>query len=283
MKHLLCWCLVLVAGRVLANDLPTFAGPAMGTTYRVILGNELRGQSLGCVHREIESVVERLEQAASTWRQHSDISRFNHAIAGDWVPVSKDLIAIVEIAQEVHLRSGGAFDITIAPLLRLPETASIEVREKVLGYVGMEHLSVRTDPPALRKKKNGVELDVGGIGPGYGVDQIGNRLLELGSVSHVVELGGEIRAWGYQPDNTYWRIQTRGLRTTSERVLRPGQALAFASSRPGHALIDPRTGHAMQCVHSVMCVEASTCAEADAEAVASLINSQTKDIEGTQK
>lgn len=279
MKHVVCWWLICMSCKVVANELPTVAGPAMGTTYRVILGSELPGQTVGAVHRAIEQRIEQLEQATSTWRKQSDVSRFNRASADHWVPVSKDLIAIVQIAQAVHLFSGGAFDITIAPLLRLPQPVSPAARENVLRYVGMRHLDVRSDPPALKKTKGGVELDLGGIGPGYAVDQIGELLLELGSSSHLVELGGEIRAWGYQSDNTCWTVQVRGLHGPKKRVLNPGQALAFASSRPDHVLIDPRTGREARCRYSVISMEASTCAEADAKAVARLINAQAEHVE----
>ena len=104
---------------VAAAEMPTLAGPAMGTTYRVTLAADISGMSRGEVHREVEAVLARIDRAASTWRDDSDASRFNRAAAGEWVAVSKDLVTLVETAREIHEQSDGAFDVTVGPLVRL--------------------------------------------------------------------------------------------------------------------------------------------------------------------
>jgi FAD:protein FMN transferase len=260
----------------MAAELPTLAGPAMGTTYRVTLGAIPPGLSRGEVHREIEAVLARIDQAANTWRQDSDASRFNRAAAGEWMAVSADLVAIVEIARGVHHRSDGAFDITIAPLLRLPPGDRSEAaRVAALARVGMQHIESRASPLALRKRIDGVEIDLGGIGPGYAVDRIGGRLVELGSASHLVELGGEVRAWGTRPDGTRWRVRLCGKGTDDRAAkvvdLAPGEAIATATSRPGRSPIDPRTGAVVENAPGTVSRRAATCGEADAEAVAALV------------
>ncbi len=276
-------CLTLVVGVVgcgaMAAELPTLAGPAMGTTYRVTLGAIPLELSRGDVHREIEAVLARIDQAANTWRQDSDASRFNRAAAGEWVAVGTDLVAIVEIARSVHARSDGTFDITTAPLLRLPPGGSQSDRAAALKLVGMQHLESRRAPPALRKRLDGVEIDLGGIGPGYAVDRIGERLVALGSASHLVELGGEVRAWGARPDGSKWRVRLRGQQSGGDGNgavidLTPGEALATATSRPGRSPVDPRTGKVIQHAPATVTTRAATCAEADAEAVAALVTAQ---------
>jgi thiamine biosynthesis lipoprotein len=273
MNRFLMVCVVVGGAGATAAELPTLAGPAMGTTYRVVLGADLSGRSRGEVHREVEAVLARIDEAANTWRQDSDASRFNRAAAGEWVAVSNDLVAIVEIARGVHGRSGGRFDITIAPLLRLPPgTAPERRRAAAVAHVGMRHLESRATPPALRKQVSGVEIDLGGIGPGYAVDRIGERLLELGSAAHLVELGGEVRAWGARPDGEPWRVRVRGRVASAEViVLSPGEALAWATSRPGRSPVDPRTGAVVDRGLETVSIRAATCAEADAEAVAALL------------
>jgi thiamine biosynthesis lipoprotein len=275
----LCFALVVVAVGcgAMAAELPTLAGPAMGTTYRVTLGAIPPGLSRGEVHREIEAVLARIDQAANTWRADSDASRFNRAAAGSWVAVGADLVAIVEIARGVHARSDGAFDITIAPLLRLPPgDGSQRDRAVALKLVGMQHVESRASPPALRKRMDGVEIDLGGIGPGYAVDRIGGRLVELGSASHLVELGGEVRAWGTRPDGSRWGVVLRGQQGGDGEGavvdLAPGEALATATSRPGRPPVDPRTGAVVRDAPMSASVQAATCAEADAKAVAMLIH-----------
>jgi len=233
--------------------LPTFAGPAMGTTYRVTLARDVPGMSLGEVHREVEEVLVRLDRALSTWRPDSDASRFNEAQRGEWIDVAPDLIAVVEIARRVHDDTDGAFDITAGA-----------------GLVGRMHeVETRTAPPSLQKQTGSLRLDLGGIGPGYAVDQIGDRLRELGSSSHLVELGGEVRAWGERAAGEPWRVV---LRHTGENMhLAAGEALATSTARAGRSPIDPRTGGVVAPAVPVATVRAATCAEADARAVAELV------------
>jgi thiamine biosynthesis lipoprotein len=257
MKILLsCALMIACVTRAGAESPPTLAGPAMGTTYRVTLGGDIPGKTQGEFHREIEDVLARLDRALSTWRSDSDASRFNQASAGEWVTVAPDLVAVVTIARQVHDDTGGAFDITAAA-----------------GTVaGMHLIEVREQPPALRKARDGVALDLGGIGPGYAVDAIGARLVELGSENHLVELGGEVRAWGSPPSGSRWRVAIRGTRDVWE--LAPGEAVATSTVRPGRSPVDPRTGRVVTPRLRSATVRAATCAEADARAVAALLLGQ---------
>lgn len=236
-----------------AGDPPTFAGPAMGTTYRVTLARDVPGLTRGEVHREVEAVLARLDRALSTWRGDSDATRFNRAPAGEWVDVSPDLIAVVAIARRVHDDTGGAFDITAAA-----------------GTVaGMHLVEIREQPPALRKARDNVALDLGGIGPGYAVDVIGDRLIALGSSDHLIELGGEVRAWGFRAAGEPWRVALR--HDSSVVALAPGEAIATSTARQGHSPVDPRTGRVVTPDVPFATVRAATCAEADARAVAALV------------
>lgn len=280
MKRCLSLIVVLCATAAIGADLPTLAGPAMGTTYRVTLGAVPAGTSRGQLHREVEAVLACIDQAANTWRTDSDASRFNRAAAGMWVDVTADLVAIVEIARRMHVRSEGAFDITLAPLLRVsPRSVSASDWAAAFGRVGMRHVESRANPPALRKRMEGVAIDLGGIGPGYAVDRIGERLVMLGSPSHLVELGGEVRAWGTKPDGVPWRVRVRGsvVEGGENAVvdLAPGEAIATATSRPGRSPIDPRTGQVVHSASATVSVRGATCAEADALAIAAMILTST--------
>jgi thiamine biosynthesis lipoprotein len=263
-------CLVLPA---VAEPI-VLAGPAMGTTYRVVLAAQVPGHTHGEVHREIEAVLARIDAAASTWREDSDVSRFNRAEAGEWIEVGDDLFRLLETARQVHAETDGAFDPTVGPLGRLwqageepTEAALAAARTRVgMGLVESQPAAAGR-PAALRKLRAGVELDLGGIGPGYGVDSIGERLAELGSRGHLVELGGEARAWGTRADGTSWRLAVRG-EAAAGRELPPGRAVAFATVRPGRSPIDPRTGRPAATAEATVTAEASTCVVADARAVA---------------
>jgi thiamine biosynthesis lipoprotein len=246
----------------------------MGTTYRVVLAADIPSLTRGAVHRELEAVLARIDAAASTWRHDSDVSRFNRMAAGEWLEVGEDLPRIVAIARAVHAETDGAFDITVAPLVRLwqgggePTEAAITAARSLVGMHLIESRPATAGrPAALRKLRAGVALDLAGIGPGYGVDCLGERLVALGSRGHLVELGGEARAWGTRPDGGPWQVALPWA-AGGPRALPPGRAVAFATGRPGRPAIDPRSGRpAPGAVHASV-AEAGSCAAADARAVA---------------
>jgi len=246
-----------MVGRARGEEPVTFAGPAFGTTYRVTLARPISGLAPGEVHRELERVLATIDRAASTWREDSDASRFHAASVDEWVSVADDLAAIVEIARGIHTASRGAFDITAA--------------------TGMQFLELRREAgrASVRKRRAGLRLDLGGIGPGYAVDRLGARLCELSSPAHLVELGGEVRGWGMRGDGEPWRVrlQHAGLPGGGaiEVPLAAGEALATSSRRPGGSHVDPRSGSPVTSGPQAVTVRAASCAEADAWAVAAIV------------
>ena len=257
-----------------AAELDTFAGPAMGTTYRVTLAAGSVGMSRDELHREVERLLAAIDRTASTWREDSDASRFNLAPAGEWVEVAEDLVAIIESARRVHEESAGVFDITVP----LPAKSGAErSAELASARGGMRLLETRRQAgaAAIRKLEDGVRLNLGGIGPGYAVDRIGGLLWDLGSRTHLVELGGEVRGWGRQPDGDPWRVRLVHAGVSTGRIVEldaeSGGAVATSSRRPGGSHVDPRTGRVVTTGPVAVSVRAATCAEADAWAVAAVV------------
>ena len=282
-----------------AEEMPTLAGPAMGTTYRVTLAADISGMTRGEVHRDVEAVLARIDRAASTWRADSDASRFNRAAMDEWVTVSADLATLVDTARVIHEQSAGAFDITVGPLVRLwtVGTPSAAVIAEARGCVGMRLVESRAAPEegraALRKSRAGVEIDLSGIAPGYAVDRVGERLQELGSTAHLVELGGEVRAWGRPAEGRPWRVRLRDVDAdrglTHHIDLADGTALATSTCRPGRSPIDPRSGQPVTSSRfgnsgmssRTATVRAANCAMADAWAVAAVVLELEPDRDGT--
>lgn len=273
-----------------AAELPTFAGPAMGTTYRVTLARDVAGQSLGELHRETDRLLTRLDEQLSTWRKDSDASRFNAADTGVWFAAGDDLFRVVQIAQEMHCQTDGRFDITVGPLVRwwqsrLPGTQGgalleAEPPRSILSRIGSKLIESQpmTDdrPGALRKLAPGLEIDLSAIGPGYAVDQIGERLIALGSAAHLVELGGEVRAWGRRDDGSPWRVvvRTSAAGEMQQQVIKlaDGRAVAVAAASGSRPVIDPRSGLLCQNAPAPEpIIYADSCAEADALATAALL------------
>jgi hypothetical protein len=173
-----------------------FGGPTMGTTYHVRLVAAESAVDLPQLKKHIESLLAEIDRQMSTYRDDSELSRFNRAPAGKWFVVSRSTARVVAAAQEISRKTDGALDVTVAPLVRLwhfgptepgsagaaftpPPDAAVQ---SALALVGYEKLEVRRDPPALRKHAAGLEVDLSSIAPGYaarfgprGGDMTGSR------------------------------------------------------------------------------------------------------------
>lgn len=185
-------------------------GEAFGTGWMV----RVRGVGAAEAGREpLSALVEReldsVDRAMSNWREDSEVSRLNAGAGRGATAVSGPLAEVLGSALEVHRDSGGAFDITVAPLLRLygfgpegapsgpaPDPASLaEARARVgSGRLSLERAG--DGGGILHRSAEGIELDLSGIAKGYAADRISAALAAAGLPEHLVEIGGEIRMQG---------------------------------------------------------------------------------------
>src|SRR5687768_11997814 len=141
------------------------SGPTMGTTYSIKVADPPDGISASTVQDATREVFDLIDRSMSGYRVDSEISRFNSATSTEWFDVSSDLATVVDAALQVSEQSGGAFDITVGPLVAawgfgksgepidLPDDARLlELR----AHVGYEKLHARLSPPALRKDDPGL-------------------------------------------------------------------------------------------------------------------------------
>ena len=245
------------------------------------------------VRSAFQEVFEDVDLATSGWRDDSEVAGFQAAAAGEPRPIGATLEAVLGIALEVARASGGAFDPTVGPLVRLwgfgPEGAQqlpsdAEV-EATLAGVGWDELTL--GPGTLTPRRTGLELDLSGVAKGLAVDGMAARLQVLGSTNFLVEIGGEFVAGGVRPGGGPWRlgIERPALRPDSTPELWRAievsdQALATSGNyrnvrgegneRYGHT-IDPRTGRPVDNDVFSVTVLADSCALADALATAFLV------------
>jgi len=209
-----------------------WSGRAFGTTWRVRAIDPPPEPSPEALGAEIEALLRTIDAQVSSWRADSELSRFAAADTTGWWPVSADTARLVAAALALHDRSDGAFDPTVAPLVALwgfgpaprrrtpPSEAEIAA---VRPRVGAARIAVRADPPALRKARPDVALDLTALTEGFAVDAIARRLGERGLARHLVELGGELRASGAGPGGAPWRVG----------VERPDAPAGAAPATPG--------------------------------------------------
>jgi thiamine biosynthesis lipoprotein len=238
-------------------------GRTMGTTYHVTV--VARGGVSGLQER-IDRRLEEIDRSLSTYREDSEISRFNRfQPVGEEFRVSGDFLRVMKTASRVFTLSGGAWDGTVRPLVDLwgfgpagpvrepPPPEQVAAR---LADVGFQKIEIR-NTGALVKRQASVTLDLSSIAPGYGVDQVAEVTRREGFTDFLVEIGGEVRAGGSRPDGRAWRVGIGRPRADAapDEVYRvaPLRDAAFSTSgdyrsyfvrdgvRYSH-ILDPRTG-----------------------------------------
>lgn len=247
-----------------------FSGPTMGTTYHVTVVGARRKADGPRVQECIDDVLARVDRRLSTYSDQSEITAFNRSSSTNWVSVSDTLFAVLAAAHRVSVETDGAFDISVAPLVRLwgfgpagngePQAGAVPTPEFVhdaTAITGYSWLELRTTPDrAARKNRTPLELDVNGIAPGYAVDRVSTCIGRAGFADHLVEIGGEIRAAGKRGDGQPWRIAIErpmaGERATYAAIALTGMAVSTSGSyrdfrrlpdgRMISHTIDPRLG-----------------------------------------
>ena len=191
------------------------SGPTMGTTYTVKVAAAPPSVDAARVRVVIDDVLAQIDRSMSGYRADSEVAKFNASASTQWYAVSGDLAAVVQAALDIGEASGGAFDITVAPLVAawgfgpagepkvLPTDQEIASLRSRIGY---RMLHVRRDPPALRKDVAQLSIDLNGIAPGYAVDRLAERLLALRIDDFMIDIGGEICARGRNARGEPWHI-----------------------------------------------------------------------------
>lgn len=227
------------------------------------------------------SLVGRLEEKWSVFQPHSELSRFNAAEVSQWVELSSETMELVIRGLVAYQQTAGAFDMTAASLTeawgfsrskgRMPSAAELEAALKQVGscYVEVDQAARR-----LRKRKDGLKVNPGGIGKGLALDRVAawlrssqvENFLIHGGKSSIVAAGNRARSPGEG-----WQIAVRNPRN-NEQVLgilhlfdqslgttgHAHQFFHYQGQRFGH-VIDPRSGWPIQGIESitVLCTEAA--------------------------
>ncbi len=237
----------------------------MGTVWHVTLsvppGQALTRDELV---QAIEAELEVVNASMSTYREDSEISRFNRSPVGEWFRVTPDFVRVLSSAISVGKASNAAYDVTVGPLVNLwgfgpggdavqpPAQAAID---EALGRVGQDKLRVDAADSTVLKSA-GVYLDFSSIAKGYAVDRVASRLAALGIVDYLVEVGGEMRVSGKSPRGDAWRVAIEqpdaqqvgiagAIRLVNAGIATSGDYRNYFESdgvRYSHT-IDPRTGH----------------------------------------
>jgi thiamine biosynthesis lipoprotein len=252
-----------------------------------------KGMTAADLQQQVDSRLDAINRQMSTYLPDSEISRFNRYADDGWFDVSPETALVVDAALDISRKTNGAFDITVGPLVnlwnfgpnrqpsRIPSPDEIAAAKSRVGY---ERVAVRREPPALRKSRPDVYLDLSAIAEGFAVDEVAALLDRHGVRGYLVDIGGEMRARGHKPDGTLWRIGIeRPLRSAREihRVLALADcALATSGDYRNYFEwqgryysheIDPSTGWPVNHALASASVLADQCMTADAWATALMV------------
>jgi len=269
----------------------------MGTTYVVQIADPLTESERIAVSRAVQETLDNVNQKMSTYVASSEISRFNRAPVGRPIHLSPETFAVFQEAGHVYELTGGAFDVTVGPLVRLwgfgagaeeapekrepPTEVAVETTQRLVGF---HRLSIDDDPPAIAKDVEGLECDLSAIAKGYAVDLVAELLAERGSENFMVEIGGEVRTSGKNASGDAWRIGIEkplpGTRQLQRTISLSGLSLATSGDYRNFYevdgklyshLIDPRSGRPVSHSLASVSVVDHTCMRADALASGLLV------------
>ena len=274
-------------------------GQAQGTTFNITYRDSLERD----FSTPVDSLFRLIDKSASLWDSTSIISRLNRNDAG--IRPDEHFAAIFRRSQAVSQATGGAFDVTVGPLVKAwgfsykkglppPDSQHVDSLRQLLGYQ-----KVRLENGELIKSDPRMEVDLNAIAQGYTVDLVANFLEKQGISNYLVEIGGEVRTAGVAESGKPWLIgidkpvenHPDGSRPLQITISMSGKSLATSGSyrkfvvRDGkkysHA-IDPATGYPIS--HNLLSVSvlADDCTSADAFATAFLVMGLEKAMKKAQ-
>ncbi len=276
----------------------------MGTDYSV----QLAGRPLAPGERDrlaalIQSTLDGVDARMSTFRPDSGLSRLNRHASPEPFHVSAELLDVLLTAREIGELTGGAFDITIAPVVnawgfgpsgqyREPSEAELD---ELRARTGWDKILIDAASSTVRKLHPQVRLDLSGIAKGYAVDRLARELRDAGWGDFLISVGGEVLASGRAPSGRPWRVgierprygagsaagSTGGPAPAIERAVDLVDAALATSGdyrnyferygvRYSH-IIDPRTLRPVRHRLASVSVLDPSCARADALATALLV------------
>jgi thiamine biosynthesis lipoprotein len=250
---------------------------AMGSTYSVVLYGTDRTRMETAAEEAFEE-VRRLDNELSNYKPESPWSQINRYAAERPVETPVELFDLLQACLEYSRKSEGAFDITVGPLMKvwgfykgsghLPHPGEVK---RAMADVGYRNILLDPATHTVRFAHKGVEMDPGGIGKGYAVDQMVKVLRRNGIESGLVTAAGSsIYAMGTPPGESGWTVSIRDPHhetNTVQDVVLKDESLSTSGSYEkffeaegkiyAH-IMDPRTGYPAQGMLSVSVIAPRT-------------------------
>ena len=257
------------------------AGPPISKQSREVMGTFAEVTAMAADTQTAQAAVEaayaRLDDVnrlMSDYVADSEIGRLNQLAAGESLVVAPETFACLERAVAVSVRSGGAYDATCRPLISLWKQAAKrdalptdQELAAVRARVGWQKLKLDASTRSVTLLADEMQVDLGGIAKGYSLDLAVDAMKTAGATSGLVDVGGDIVAFGTRAPDQPWRIGVRHpfvnavivtLELTDAAVATSGVQQRFykiGGQRYSH-IVDPRTGRPAEEAPSVTVIAA---------------------------
>ena len=275
-----------------------FSGQTMGTTYHITIANNQADAAREVLQQDINQLLVGVNQSFSTYIDSSEVSQLNKYKGTGGQVKSAPFIEVLNEALRISKITGGAYDITVGPLVNLwgfgptfkeDNPPSSDDISSALRSVGYKNIIFEEETRLVKKLKPDMYIDFSSIAKGYGVDQVAKFIESKGFMDYMVEIGGEMRVRGNNPNGTMWRIAVEKPESSKRVIQRVINVSDIAMATSGDYrnffikdgvqfshTIDPTTGSPVQHNLASVTVLASNCMTADALATAFMVLGEKK-------
>ena len=208
---------------------------------------------------DCREILHELDALWSRTKADSDIGRFNAAEKS--LELDSRTATLVAQAMDITQKTGGAFDITVAPIVNLwqasEEKGTLPTSDEmlsVLALVGTQNITLTGN--TLAKSKKDVQIDLGGIGKGAAISALISYLEESGARGGLVSFGSNVAVFGSKPDQKPFRIALKNPKSKDGYAgvlnLQAGEILSVSGdyeryytigNEKYHHIIDTQTGY----------------------------------------
>ena len=219
-------------------------GTQIGLVFYDMEGSDVKADSIAQL---VFNRIDELNNTLSNYLPQSEINMLSSS-SNINVAVGEDLLRLLQISVDYAEKTNGAFDITLGPLIelwrkarqnnQLPLIDEIQSALKRIGYDNLEFLAGNI----IKLRKDGMQLDVGGIGKGFAADEAINLLKRLGITTALVDMGGDITVSDAPPNKDFWTLGFSYFDNKGEEVFQKinlkNQAVATSGDLYQYVLID---------------------------------------------
>ncbi|MCH8209276.1 MAG: FAD:protein FMN transferase [Nitrospinae bacterium] len=265
----------------------------MGALVEITVPGPADKETQAAVNQAFDE-IKRIENLMSSYLPSSEIFLLNNSSGGEFIKVSHEVIKVIREGIKWGEASGGAFDITIGPVVKLwdfdgshKKVPDLKLLGEAVALVNFRDILIQDSK--VRLARPGMALDMGGIAKGYAVDRAIEVLKKKGLSGAIVNAGGDLMAYGEKSPGQPWIIGLQHPRKPDKITISfagAGQGVATSGdyqkyfmleNQRFHHILNPESGMPVRGVISATVV-APTVMQADALATAAFILGPEKGI-----